>query len=229
MAAETALSGYEPYFKGMKLYQSYALGYWGCPCRATTFVVTFATHGNVQIMVAIIMEGSRGDVQPYLVAALALKEAGYSVLVLGPTDCAPFAAQFGLDYFDHYTINTKAVVTSPSFVEAYTTNNFFKLTKSMTECKDKHREDFVGRMITVLKNFQPDLIIGCYLVICDCLTMGLALQKPVLFLGLQVMIASNYLAPFGMFPKLPAFMNMNYRLWYWLCEHFAEELNRCAL
>jgi len=178
--------------------------------------------------VAIVMEGSRGDIQPYLVAALSLKEAGYSVLVLGPSDCAPFAAQFGLDYFDHYTINTKAVCQSEAYAEAYTSNNFFKLTQCMAATKDPLRAEFVGRMAAVLKNFQPDLIIGCYLVICDCLCMGLALQTPVLFLGLQVMIASNHLAAFGMFPKLPAFMNMNLRLWHWLSEHFANELNKSS-
>ena len=41
-----------------------------------------------------------------------------------------------------------------------------------------------------------------YLSICDAMNVGIGLGIPVLFLGLQVMIASNHIPAFGMFPLL---------------------------
>eukprot|EP00913_Durusdinium_trenchii_P007576 g7119.t1 len=45
--------------------------------------------------VAVLLEGSRGDCQPYMVGALALQNAGYDVTVFGTTDCEAMAKLLG--------------------------------------------------------------------------------------------------------------------------------------
>lgn len=46
--------------------------------------------------VALLLEGSRGDAQPYVAAALALKAAGYEILIIGDEDVADLAKPLGL-------------------------------------------------------------------------------------------------------------------------------------
>ena len=46
--------------------------------------------------VALLLEGSRGDAQPYVAAALALKDAGYEILILGDQDVADLAKPLGI-------------------------------------------------------------------------------------------------------------------------------------
>ena len=45
--------------------------------------------------VALLLEGSRGDAQPYVAAALALKDAGYEILIIGDRDVADLAKPLG--------------------------------------------------------------------------------------------------------------------------------------
>ena len=45
--------------------------------------------------VALLLEGSRGDAQPYVAAALALKAAGHEILIIGDQDVADLAKPLG--------------------------------------------------------------------------------------------------------------------------------------
>ena len=45
---------------------------------------------------ALLLEGSRGDAQPYVAAALALKEAGYEILIIADQDVADLAKLLGI-------------------------------------------------------------------------------------------------------------------------------------
>ena len=46
--------------------------------------------------VVLCMEGSRGDVQPYMAAATALQADGFSVLAMAPKDAKSMAEQLGM-------------------------------------------------------------------------------------------------------------------------------------
>eukprot|EP00913_Durusdinium_trenchii_P007428 g6983.t1 len=108
-------------------------------------------------------------------------------------------------------------------IKTFSDNNFAQLTKSMSETKTSVREEMLTKLVTAVKDFQPQLILSCYLSICDAMNVGIGLGIPVLFLGLQVMIASNHIPAFGMFPQLPTLFGLNRRLWDYLCRSFAEE------
>lgn len=178
--------------------------------------------------VALVIEGSRGDVQPYVVAALALRRASYSVLVLGPSYCAELTKPFALDFFEFYPVDTKKDCQKEEMIKTFSDNNFAQLTKSMSETKTSVREEMLTKLVTAVKDFQPQLILSCYLSICDAMNVGIGLGIPVLFLGLQVMIASNHIPAFGMFPQLPTLFGLNRRLWDYLCRSFAEEMNKSS-
>ncbi|MFC3521414.1 glycosyltransferase [Streptomonospora nanhaiensis] len=46
----------------------------------------------------LLTHGTRGDVQPFLALARALRGAGHGALVAGPAASAPLAAEYGVDY-----------------------------------------------------------------------------------------------------------------------------------
>jgi len=176
--------------------------------------------------VAFVLEGSRGDIQPYMVAALSLKKAGYTVLLLGPSDVVDMMKHFNLDYIDFYPIDSKKVTSEEKFVQMLVDNDFATFATRQGELKKSVREEMLQRLVSAMKEFRPDVILSAYLCICDCMNVGIPLQIPVLFLGMQVMICSNHLSAFGMFPRLPTAFSLNRRLWDFLCEKFAREV--CA-
>lgn len=178
--------------------------------------------------VAFVLEGSRGDVQPYLVAALALKRANYKVLMLGPEDVADMMKYFHLDFTVFYPVNSRRMAKREDFVQTLVDNDFAKLTATQGEIRQSVREEMLQRLVTALKDFQPDLILSSYLSMTDSMNVGIGLKIPVLFLGMQVMICSNYLAAFGMFPRLPTTFSLNRRLWNYLCEKIATEFNNTS-
>eukprot|EP00435_Cladocopium_sp_Y103_P037700 s474_g10.t1 len=73
--------------------------------------------------VAFVLEGSRGDVQPYLVAALALKRANYKVLMLGPEDVADMMTYFNLDFTVFYPVNSRRMAKRDDFVQTLVDND----------------------------------------------------------------------------------------------------------
>jgi len=162
--------------------------------------------------VAFCMEGSRGDMQPYIVAAVALKEAGYDVLVLGPTDSEDMAKQHGLT-FRHCGISAREVTESPEIVKAITESDYDKLTAAVSAAKKPHRRHIWETVVNELKSFKPGLIISSGMNLGDCIAVGKGLDIPVMPLYLALMVPSNYIPVLGLLPQLPSFGNMNWTAW----------------
>eukprot|EP00434_Breviolum_minutum_P007978 symbB.v1.2.007035.t1/scaffold428.1/size206322/10 len=132
---------------------------------------------------------------------------------------------FNLDYIDFFPVNSQKACCEEKFVEALVDNDFAKFTAIQGEVKNSVREEMMKRLVSAMKEFRPDVIFSAYLCLVDCMNVGIALQIPVLFLGMQVMICSNYLSAFGMFPRLPTTFSLNRRLWNFLCEKICRDFN----
>ena len=49
--------------------------------------------------IAILCEGSRGDIQPFVALSLGLQDAGYEVHLWGNSDFEEFAGRYGVRHF----------------------------------------------------------------------------------------------------------------------------------
>ena len=50
-----------------------------------------------------------------------------------------------------------------------------------------------------------------------------------IFLGLQVMVASNYIQPLGVLPRLPSFLNLNWFAWKMVLSYVILEGRKKSL
>ena len=79
------------------------------------------------------------------------------------------------------------------------------------------RAETVSVYFGALKAFEPELIIASAMGLTDSLCISKVLQKkspvPVIFLGLQVMVPSNYIGALGVLPRLPRCCGMNKAAW----------------
>ena len=46
-------------------------------------------------------------------------------------------------------------------IKTFSDNNFAQLTKSMSETKTSVREEMLTKLVTAVKDFQPQLILSC--------------------------------------------------------------------
>jgi sterol 3beta-glucosyltransferase len=72
--------------------------------------------------------GTRGDVQPYIALALALREKGHQVVLSAPGDFKEFVEGFGVPFFPLYG-NAEAIMNSPEGQRILKTGNNIKLMK----------------------------------------------------------------------------------------------------
>ncbi|CAJ1403795.1 unnamed protein product [Effrenium voratum] len=178
--------------------------------------------------VTIVTEGSRGDWQPSVAAGAALRQAGFQVQLLGSTDVKAMAQQYDLFFVETWPISSKDYSTQPKQVEAITENNFVKLTAAAAAIREPMHELVLTRTVEALKTFKPDVVLTSLLSFVETLFICKALKIPVLFFGLQPMLASRHVGVMGVFPVLPDVFRLNLRLWDCLNRHFVSMVNTTA-
>lgn len=172
--------------------------------------------------IAIIFEGTRGDSQPYIVAGKALQSAGYKVMLAGAADAQAIATQFGLD-FVAFLPSAKDLFTAPEHVEAFTDNDLTKMAEAGTKHKREHRKQGLCKLLDMLRDFKPDLLLCGPLMIYEMLCFGRVLRIPVLGLFLSAVVRSNHVGVFGVLPKLPSFANLNLKAWDFVVKMIVKQ------
>lgn len=178
--------------------------------------------------VALILEGSRGDQQPYIVAALALKEAGYDVLILGTSDGEGMAKQKGLP-FRSVGLCAKEVMQRSEMVEAVTENDYAKISAAVNATKALRGREILEIVTKELRTFQPGLIISSGMSLNLCIFLGKGLRIPVILMALQVVVPSNYIPALGVLPRLPSFLNLNWLAWKYVLDLLRKEGMKTSL
>ncbi len=108
----------------------------------------------------IITTGSRGDVQPFIALALALKEKGHDVTIVASENFKTFVEGFGVSYLP-IAGNTEHLINSPEALKLLEGGNIFKffyhLQKVSAQTADQSNRDileacrhFDGLIVSVL-------------------------------------------------------------------------------
>mmetsp|Transcript_115218 Transcript_115218/g.326453 ORF Transcript_115218/g.326453 Transcript_115218/m.326453 type:complete len:489 (+) Transcript_115218:82-1548(+) len=167
---------------------------------------------------AIIFEGSRGDCEPYLVAGLFLKRAGWEVLLVGASDCVGWAEELGLAFFT-YLPSAFEVVTDPEMVKYCTNNDVVKITERSNTFKQASFPAAVARLATKLREFKPDILLsGAPYTSLDVMALANILGVASLEMFSQPLVASNYTGALGIMPFFPPWTGINRRLWVLLAK-----------
>ena len=102
--------------------------------------------------------GTRGDVQPYIALALALREKGHQVVLSAPGDFKEFVEGFGVPFFPLYG-NAEAIMNSPEGQRILKTGNNIKLMKyyfkTVAGMKDPLRKSYfksISRVEYIIAN-----------------------------------------------------------------------------
>ena len=102
--------------------------------------------------------GTRGDVQPYIALALALREKGHQVVLSAPGDFKEFVEGFDVPFFPLYG-NAEAIMNSPEGQRILKTENNIKLMKyyfkTVAGMKDPLRKSYfesISRVDYIIAN-----------------------------------------------------------------------------
>ncbi|CAE7521023.1 UGT80B1 [Symbiodinium natans] len=158
--------------------------------------------------ILITFAGTRGDAQPYMVAAHALQEAGFEVMTAGNVDTASLAEAFSVP-FCATRMSGREMVTSDAFIEAMTEQSIPKILKVQEEIFSKgRRREELEKWYQLLKDYQPHLILSAGLTLMSLPPMARQMQIPILSFQVQRWRPSRYATPFG-FPKMKSnFLNL---------------------
>ncbi|CAJ1440138.1 unnamed protein product [Effrenium voratum] len=178
--------------------------------------------------ITIVVEGSRGDWQPSVAGGAALSREGFEVQLLGPPDVKEQAERHGMTFVETWPMSSKEYATTPENVEAFTQNSFLKMITAATAVRKSVNEVVITRIYEALTAYKPELVLSAYLSLCESLAIGKVLGIPVLFFGLQPLVASRYVGAFGIFPVLPDVFRLNLRVWDYLNLDFAENVRKTS-
>ena len=142
--------------------------------------------------ISIMCRGSRGDLQPYLALAIALKSKGYNVRLLSSIEFKSFVEDFGIDFISlNDTPFSQHVKESQSVREWMATGSFMKFVKSVDpEQRKKDYQNIATAFWKEVNTNPPDLFImgtlafyfGYYLKYVHKIpVLHVALQPPLLY------------------------------------------------
>jgi len=170
------------------------------------------------IRIAMILEGSRGDIQPYLALALTLQERGNMVSIFGNADhfafcnkttnekitCHPVFYDFG-----------KAFQTKPIIQKALSSGSTIQMAIGLTALQSDRMEQDYETMWRALESYTPTLILTGGIARSKALLYSVCKTIPIIILDVQVLLPVSDKGPVGL-PTLPVGHNklgFKIRLW----------------
>jgi len=162
--------------------------------------------------IAIQSVGTRGDIQPYIAIACALKAKGYVVAVFTNVGHKTFVEEFGLTFYGCYVDTEKLVRETPALQESMATGSTMKFIKGVNEVVESTAPDSIDKYLKGLKEFAPDLVIEGTLSFWFGVFARLRLNIPTMNLYLQAITNDRKRCCFG-FPTLPCGLH-RYIVWY---------------
>jgi len=154
--------------------------------------------------VSIIANGSRGDIQPYIALALALKEK-YSVRILTSAEHKSFVEDFDLEHVNVWKWDNdteEASKIGSNIRSAISHGNAKAFYGSLNELNIMNAEEFVTSTVEDLNTNRPDLLLVGSLAQYFEFYAPLVLKIPAVRVSLQVFGYNEDYAPLGI-PTLP--------------------------
>jgi sterol 3beta-glucosyltransferase len=153
--------------------------------------------------ITIVAGGSRGDVQPYVALALALKEKGYTVRFATTANFRDLVeSSFGFGFCPLFPDANQMLQDNPKIQHAMQNGKALTLFSGMAAANAKLAPQAVEAFEAEMRDHPPDLIIKG--AMCDFLVFTAALKLNIPFVDLfWVLISHNPDRPVFGFPKLP--------------------------
>jgi len=146
--------------------------------------------------------GSRGDIQPYIAMACALKDEGYEFQLLTNLDHEKFLKDFDITFKHMHPAADHALQTDPDLIASMQKGDTMSFIKGLGSCFKRNALEMCEKFTQHVKEFKPDLIISGtlsdYFGAYAWMRMGL----PTIFVKLQVLLYNPKRMSFGM-PTLP--------------------------
>jgi len=164
--------------------------------------------------ILITFSGTRGDAQPYLVAAQALQAAGFEVMTGGNEDAASLAESFNVP-FRATRMSAREMMTNTLLVEAMAEQSIPKIVKVQEQVmsEGKRREE-LAKWYHLLQDFKPQLVLCGGVSLGAVPPMAREMGIPALSFSLQRTRPSRYFTPFG-FPRTQLGL-LNLASWHFL-------------
>jgi sterol 3beta-glucosyltransferase len=106
-----------------------------------------------------MVNGSRGDIQPYVALGMGLKSKGYSVGMLLPENLKAFAEDAGLQSFGALPDVEEIIKTNRSINEAMNKGDTMRYLKGLAENAAEFKEHLVRNCVATFEEFKPDLVV----------------------------------------------------------------------
>eukprot|EP00434_Breviolum_minutum_P045071 symbB.v1.2.040334.t1/scaffold7150.1/size14085/1 len=166
--------------------------------------------------ILIMFDGTRGDLQPVVVAARALIESGFDVMLSGPGDGNTMAKEFNVP-FTRSRISAQKVMVDAKINEAAHQNDIIKVISAFQEAKNNLQdpqkiEEEMTALYHLIENWKPDLIIGCTVAWYLALLFAKLFRIPAITMSLQLDRPCRSIPMMGM-EKLPRFI-MPFMWWF---------------
>jgi len=161
------------------------------------------------IRVAFVVEGSRGDTQPYLAVALRMQARGNLVKIFTNIDHEQFCDSFDVPTLGVFH-NASHAIEKEEIREAFAGGSAFKVTKSLREIQLSNMPNDLKNLWPALVSFQPTILVSGILSTTKALVYSFEKTIPLVSLNLQAMLPCSDKAPVGL-PNLP--FNTN-KLWF---------------
>jgi UDP:flavonoid glycosyltransferase YjiC (YdhE family) len=173
------------------------------------------------IRAAFAVEGSRGDIQPYVALGLRMQERGNVVKMFTNIDHKPLCDSFDIP-MDGVFYNFQEVMGRDDIKEALAAGSAFKVQKSMKEMRNEKMPEDFKKLFAALNEFKPTVIIAGTLSKSKALVYSVEYHIPFIGLDLQTILPCTTKAPAGL-PTLPFGMN---KVWFKLLMAGAK--GRCS-
>ena len=147
--------------------------------------------------ILITFIGTRGDAQPYMVAAQSLQAAGFEVMTAGNEDASSLADSFNVPF--HGTqMSAREMLTNELLVEAVTEQSISKIVKAQQQIfSEGRRRQELEKWRQLLQDFKPQLILSGGVSNFTVPPMAREMSIPVLSFALSRWRPSRFLTPFG--------------------------------
>lgn len=158
----------------------------------------------------IVFDGTRGDTQPYLLAAKALMKADFDVMVTGPGDAGQMAQEFQVP-FTRSRLSAQKVFADPEMAKVFATDDVTKVLGALDKKKDEFltessREKDLEALCTLIQEWKPDLILAGAVLLALVIMVSKVHRVPVVSFTLAHGRVCKTLKPMYMPDWLPKFM-----------------------
>eukprot|EP00559_Dactyliosolen_fragilissimus_P009871 CAMPEP_0184856362 /NCGR_PEP_ID=MMETSP0580-20130426/1544_1 /TAXON_ID=1118495 /ORGANISM="Dactyliosolen fragilissimus" /LENGTH=491 /DNA_ID=CAMNT_0027351353 /DNA_START=8 /DNA_END=1480 /DNA_ORIENTATION=- len=143
--------------------------------------------------ITILTDGSRGDIQPIIALAIALKERGHIVRLLTSVGHQAFVEEYGITFVNVVNMDMDEFTrTNPHIRAAMASGDITQFLKAMSVRDDKDQaKDCMNRTLKELETHRPDFCIVSSIFFFAEFYVSLVLKIPTLRMHLSVHYGYN--------------------------------------